>query len=158
MMIRQHWFIVCKNQTWPSLLIGAAGLLWALNTHQLARFWKFLVPMLPRGTRFAVVLHYAYLADIALFVLGALSLIGAILWWQVSTLSIDDTTLIVQDPFDRNVMPLAAIQDVQTSRSPLGILFNYGTLLIYSGVEVERIEYVPDVESFAEGLYHLRKR
>jgi uncharacterized membrane protein YdbT with pleckstrin-like domain len=157
MTTRQHWFIVCKDQTWPALFIGAAGLLWALNTHQLVRFWKPLVKMLPRGTRLAVVTHYAYLADVALFVLAAFSLFGAIIWWRMSTLAVDDTMLIVQTPFARNVIPLAAIQDVQTSRSALGVLFDYGTLLIYSGVEVEQIDYVPQVESFAEGLYRRRR-
>jgi hypothetical protein len=35
----------------------------------------------------------------------------------------------------------------------LGLLFNYGTLIILSGNETEKIDFVPDVLNIAQSLY-----
>lgn len=115
--------------------------------------WPSIASFLPHGVGFPAVEAVLSLITLTLFFLGVMNLIGVIGWWYVTLIVLDDTTLTVRMPLASNAIPLQAIQDIQTERPMFGLLFNYGTLIIYSGRETERIDFVPDVESMAQALY-----
>jgi Bacterial PH domain len=132
---------------------GAAVLQGFLGSRQLKQAWPSIAPLFPHGTHFAVVTHALSFGTAILLMLAALTLLGRAALWYATWIILDDTTLTVRTPLSSNVIPLQAIQDIQTARPLPGLLFNYGTLVIYSGNETENIDYVPNVEAVAHGLY-----
>jgi hypothetical protein len=151
-MIRRHWLSIFCNRTWLGLLI-AAVLCGQFLPGVLRHAWPSLRSFLPHGMRFSVAASVLSLGIIWLYILAFMNLLGAVGWWYVTRIVLDEVTLTVRMPLSSNSIPLNAIQDVQTARPMLGLLFNYGTLIILSGNETENIDYVPDVESVARSLY-----
>lgn len=73
--------------------------------------------------------------------------------WFISYFVVDDYGLTYRTgPFGENTIPLRAIQDIRTSTSPLGLMFGYGTLVVDSGREEERLFYVPRISEFVAAL------
>jgi len=151
-MIRRHWLTVFQSPAWIWPLVAAVALEWFLRS-SLAKAWPSIRSFLPHGMRLAAVSHVLSLGVVVLVVLAVMNLIAVIGWWYATIITIDDVALVVRMPLRSNSIPLQAIQDVQTSRPMLGLLFDYGTLIIYSGNETENIDFVPDVESVARMLY-----
>lgn len=151
-MTRRHWFSIFCNATLIGLFI-AAVFCSLLLPGMLRNAWPSLRPYLPHGMRFSVAASALSLGIIWLYILTFMNLLGAFGWWYVTKIVLDDVTLTVRMPLSSNSIPLMAIQDVQTRRPMIGLLFNYGTLIILSGNETENIEFVPDVESVAQALY-----
>jgi Bacterial PH domain len=73
--------------------------------------------------------------------------------WSMSYFEVDDYGFTYKiGPFVQNAIPLRAIQDIRTSRSALGLLFRYGTLIVDSGREEETLRYVPRIDEFVDAL------
>jgi hypothetical protein len=151
-VIRRHWLSIFCNPTWLALFIMAV-LCRQFLPDLLRETWPSLRSLLPHGMHLSVAESILSLGIIWLFILAFMNLLGAVGWWYVTRIVLDDVTLTVRMPLSSNSIPLAAIQDVQTARPMLGLLFNYGTLIILSGNETENIDYVPDVMSVAQSLY-----
>lgn len=151
-MIRRHWLAVFQHPAWLWPFVVALALEWFLRT-SLAKTWPSIRSFLPHDVRLAAVSHTLSLAVVGLLVLAVMNFLAVVGWWWATVITIDDVALIVRMPLSSNSIPLKAIQDVQTSRPMLGLLFDYGTLIIYSGNETENIDFVPNVESVAQMLY-----
>jgi Bacterial PH domain len=151
-MIRRHWLSVFGHPAWLWPFAAAFALAW-FSRSALAKTWPSIHSFFPHGIRLAAVSHILFLAVVGLLVFAVMNLLAVIGWWWATVITIDDIALVVRMPLSSNSIPLQAIQDVQTSRPMLGLLFDYGTLIIYSGNETENIDYVPNVESIAHMLY-----
>jgi hypothetical protein len=152
MRFRRHWLSIF-NPTWSGLLV-AAVLCCVFLPGQLRQAWPTLRPFLPHGLRISVVSAMLSYAIFCLLVFGVMSFLTALGWWYFTRIVLDEVWLTVRMPLASNSIPLAAIQDVQTARPMVGVLFGYGTLIIMSGKETENIDFVPDVESVARTLSH----
>jgi hypothetical protein len=152
-MFRRHWLAIFHNPTWLGLFVAG------VSSHRflperLKQAWPSIGSFFPRDVRFAAASHVLSLLIMGLFVLAGMNLLTAIGWWYATRIVLDEDALTVRMPLTSNSIPLQAIQDVQTARPVPGLLFNYGTLIIYSGNETANIDYIPDVESVAQMLYH----
>jgi hypothetical protein len=150
--MRRHWFSIFCNPTLIGLFVAAVFCSLFLPGI-LRQAWPSVHPYLPHGMRFSDASSILSLGILWLFILTFMSLLGAVGWWYVTWIVLDDVTLTVRMALSSNSIPLIAIQDVQTERPMLGLLFNYGTLIILSGNETEKIDFVPDVLNIAQSLY-----
>lgn len=151
-MIRRHWLSVFAHPAWIWPFVAALALAW-FSRNALAKTWPTIRSFFPHGMRLAAVSDMLSLAVVGLLVFALMNFAAVIAWWWATVITIDDIALVVRMPLSSNSIPLKAIQDVQTSRPMLGLLFDYGTLIIYSGNETENIDYVPNVGDVANMLY-----
>lgn len=152
MATRQHWgSIIVRNHLW---LVAVVGL---IATVLFLRFGGEIPAhvgsaRLAIGAARLVATAQAYAVPAYLLLL-AMIVFSNLVVWQFSILEVAQGTVswrlgIVSE----NRIPLAAIQDLQISRSFGGLVFGYGTLVIRSGFAIERLPFVPNVAAIADAI------
>jgi len=93
------------------------------------------------------------LAVAAPAVIAGTSFLGTWSMWSLTYVELDRNALTYRlGPFSANSIPLRAIQDVSFSKGVVGLMFDYGTLHVQSGLQAENIPFVPDVATLAQML------
>lgn len=84
--------------------------------------------------------------------------ITGILAWQSQSFQIADGYLVVQTlaGLHDDHIPLHAIQNIQVTRSLLGMLLGFGTVTVDSGRVEVALPFVPDCEAFVSRLHAAR--
>lgn len=152
---RLHWaYLVSPSAVLLALI--AIVLLWAVH-HQAtiaAHLPSLVGPVLRSAVR-----RFGLLAVLACAGLSGFIFLGRLGWWQLSLIEIDDANLIFRlGPFSENRIPLRAIQDIQVTRSLLGLILGYGTLLVDAGREEEVLAFMPDVDAITDALAWYRRQ
>lgn len=150
---RFHWASVAFDGPTLLLAVLTIGLAWvSLHVGEIgagARSeWR-----LPFGSVIAW-LQYYHVRVIGVGVcLTAAALLVSLLRWSVSFIEISPTAITYRlGPFRSNQVPLRAIQDMRTGQDLIGLMLNYGTLIIDAGRNEERLPYVPHFRAAVAAL------
>lgn len=152
MTTRQHWgSIIVRNHLW---LVAVLGL---VATIAFMRYGAEIPahvgePRLAIGVARLVAIARIWAVPAYLLIV-AMIVFSNVIVWQFSVLEVAQGTVswrlgIVSE----NRIPVAAIQDLQFSRSFGGLVFGYGTLVIRSGFAIERLPFVPNVAVVANAI------
>lgn len=150
--VRQHWLSLLR-MSWIVLLLLTIFSVWVAKNPKIIVHFLHLTRHSPAYMPVAFYYNHWGWFTFGLLLLTAGIFFNIWSWWVISLYEIDNYALHYKVwPLSDNQIPLASIQDVQITRPLLGLIFNFGTLVLDSGRAVEHLQFVPEVDVFANAM------